>query len=215
MLQFVLLSLLACQYGLTLPSDDAGPDGDSVIGKIKVRERRNILPGNISGPAPPEAGITAGQCDDITHGGPTTGPDCISGVLRCGDAIVGHSIGGMRRYNTRFYEANFCTPATTNHDGGEERVYRLDMPDGDWSAQVTFDSPCADLDIAALKWNDTTCPSAKAMVTQCEMRPRPQGDREQLRLVTQNETSWFLVVEGKDQEEGAFSISVQCWPGLG
>lgn len=210
---FVAFSL-ACQNGLTLPPDEDAPKGPAEVGKIELRERRNILPGQISGPPPPEPGIYAGQCDDIRDGGPTKGPSCITDTLTCGQQVVGHTSGGVNRYNTRFYEANFCTPATTNHDGGEERVYRLQVPEGDRTVLVTLDSPCADLDMAALKWQQGDCPTAKSMINQCEMWPKPMGAREQVRLVSQEATTWLLVVEGKGDEEGAFSLSVQCWDGL-
>ncbi len=205
---------LACQHGLTLPPEEPVAKGPAKVGKIELRERRNLLPGNISGPPPPEPGIYASQCDDIKDGGSSRGPDCVTDVIKCGQTVVGHTLGGVNRYNTRFYEANFCTPATTQHDSGEERVYRIDVPAGDRTVLVTMDSPCADLDMAALKWNQDKCPTAKSMITQCEMWPKPMGARETVRLVSQNATSWLIVVEGKGDEEGAFSLSVQCWDGL-
>lgn len=205
---------LACQYGLTMPPDEAGVSGPATVGSNPLRERRNILPGNISGPPPPEPGIYASQCDDLKEGGAIRGPDCVTDVIRCGDTVVGHTVGGVNQFTTQFYEKKFCTPATTNHDGGEERVYRLDVPAGDHTALVTLDSPCADLDLAGIKWNGDSCPGVQHAVNQCEMWPRPKGQREQVRLVSQRKTSWLVVVEGKGQEEGAFSLSVQCWNAL-
>jgi len=205
---------LACSYGLTLPPDEDAPPGPAQIGKVKLRERRSILPGSISGPPPPEPGIYASQCDQLEDGGPIAGPDCITATIGCNDTIVGHTIGGVRRYDSHFYEKKFCTPATTNHNGGEERIYRLDVPDGDFTAVVTLDSPCGNLDLAAMKWTGDVCPTLDHQVSQCEMWPKPRGAREQVRLVSQNETSWLLVVEGQGEEEGAFSLSVQCWRGL-
>lgn len=211
---FVAFSL-ACQHGLTLPPEgEPVSRGPAEVGTIKLRERRNILPGTISGPPPPEPGIYRDQCDDIEHGGPLRGKDCVTADIKCGETIVGHTIGGVNRFNTRFYEANFCTPATTNHDSGDERVYRLRMPAGDRTALVTLDSPCGDVDLAALKWNQDSCPTNKSMISQCEMWPKGEGARESVRLVSQKETTWLIVVEGKGESEGAFSLSVQCWQGL-
>ena len=211
----VIVAVLGCSNGLTLPPEEGGNDGPATIGRGKVRERRNILPGQISGPPPPEPGIYADQCDDLETGGPIRGPDCVTDVLRCGEQVVGHTIGGVNRYDTKFYEKKFCTPATTDHDGGDERVYRLDMPDGDWTAVVTLDTPCADLDLAAVLFNDDSCPSMAHNITRCEMWPKNGTARESVRLVTQSETSWYVIVEGKgDDAEGAFSLSVQCWRGL-
>lgn len=205
---------LGCQYGMTLPPEGANPAKPAIVGKSILKQRRNILPGSISGPAPPEPGIYASQCDDIPDGGPIAGPDCIHGIINCNETVVGHTLGGVNQFTTQFYEKKFCTPATTDHDGGDERVYRLDVPDGDFTALVTLDSPCADLDLAGIKWNGDTCPDVGHAVHQCEMWPKPKGQREQVRLVSQRPTSWLIVVEGKGQEEGAFSLSVQCWNAL-
>jgi len=214
MIHVLLFSLLGCEYGFTLPSSGSKA-GDLVLEKFKLKERRSILPGSISGPPVPEPGIYASQCEDLKDGGPVNGPSCITNTIHCGETVVGHTIGGVNRYNTRFYEATFCTPATTNHDGGDERVYRLDMPEGNYTAIITLDTPCADLDVAALRWDKDQCPKPNHLINQCEMWPKDRGSREQVRLVSQHETSWYVVVEGKDEEEGAFSLTVQCFPGLG
>jgi len=114
---------------------------------------------------------------------------------------------------TRWYERSHCTPATTNHDGGDERIYRLEIPDGEWHVDVWLDTPCADLDLAAFLWNDTTrCPTGT--VDRCDMWPKPGTEREYLQIVSQRKSNWLLVVEGKDSEEGPFALHVQCKPGL-
>ncbi len=211
----VLLALVGCDYGFTLPSNDPGHDGPTMPGlKLEVRERVYILPGTDSRPAPPEPAVTSDDCGTITEGGPVTS-DCVTAEVQCGETIVGHTIGGVRRYDSDFYQENFCTPALTNHDGGEERIYRLHVPDGDWTAFVTLDTPCADLDMGAMKWqSDETCPPSNAVITHCDMWPAKGTERERVTLSTQHETNWFIVVEGKNDEEGAFSLSVQCRPGL-
>lgn len=215
MIPFLVLALAGCEYGLTLPSSDRGHDGPLEPSlRFTARTRRPILPGSIAGPPPPEAGIHASQCRDFDHGGPVEGPGCLTGVLRCGETLVGHTVGGVNRFDSRFYEKQFCTPRITNHDGGDERVYRLDMPDGDWTALVTLDTPCADLDLAAMRWDGDDCPTVGHNVTHCEMEPKSGTAREQVRLASQRATSWFVVVEGKDQEQGAFALTVQCYPGL-
>jgi len=214
MIYLLLFSLIGCEYGFTLPAAGSKA-GNLVLKKFKLKERRSILPGSISGPPVAEPGIYASQCDDLKDGGRVNGPGCITNTIACGDTLVGHTVGGVNRYNTRFYEAAFCTPATTNHDGGDERIYRLDMPEGDWTAVITLDSPCADLDVAAIRWDEDDCPKPNNIINQCEMWPNDKGTRETVRMVSQHETSWYVVVEGKDNEEGAFSLTVQCFPGLG
>jgi len=214
--QLILFSLMACEYGLTLPSDEKSEaeEGPAKPAKMKARERRPILPGFLSGPPPPEAGIVGSQCNDMTDGGPLNIDDCITDVIECGETIVGHTIGGINRFDTRFYEKNFCTPATTNHDSGNERVYRLSVPEGDHTAVVHLDTPCADLDMAAFRYKKDTCPSAATILHHCDMWPVDGTGRERVQLASQHATNWYIVVEGKDDNDGAFSLTVQCRKGL-
>lgn len=209
---WLLLGLLGCEHGLTLPSDAPERQGPLELGTTDVRERKALLPGFNSSPPPPEPALRQDQCRDLDSGGPTDG--CLTADVRCGETIVGHTRGGARVFDSDFYKAKFCTPNTTNHDGGDERVYRLRMPDGDWRAIVTLDTPCADLDLAGILWNGEGCPTAAHSVSRCDMWPKDGTKREQIELVSQRATTWLLAVEGKNSEEGAFALSVQCYPGL-
>ncbi|MEZ4321019.1 MAG: hypothetical protein R3F61_26305 [Myxococcota bacterium] len=212
----LLATLAGCQHGLTLPPDDGGGyTGPMKPGvKLKVRPRRHILPGFDSSPAPPEPAIDAQNCYDIDDGGLVNGPDCATATISCGDVIIGHTRGGVDQYSTRFYEKNFCAPALTDHGGGDERVYKLVMPPGDMKAFVYLDSPCADLDLAAVKLNERTCPTDLSIVPQCEMGVNKGTSREKVELVSQRGSTWWLIVEGKDNQEGPFAIHVMCREGL-
>lgn len=214
------LFLVGCSCGvdsnLTIPSKEGSYTGKLKEGlKMPFRTRVSILPGNNSRPPVPEYVVHREQCGDLEEGGPNNGPDCITDTIECGQTVIGHTIGGVQRFDSRFYEKQFCTPYTTNHDGGDERVYQLVMPEGDYKAFVYLDTPCADLDMAGIKWSDDTCPTTKHMVNQCEMWPDAYGrDREYMELVSQHGSTWLIVVEGKGEAEGAFALHVQCRPGL-
>lgn len=213
----LLISLLGCENGLTLPPADDAPVQDGPLrpnAKMEVRERRHILPGFDSSPPPPEPVVTSSQCDDMEDGGLINGPDCLTGTISCGQTIVGHTKGGVNLYNTKFYERNFCTPALTDHSGGDERVYKLVMPPGENKAFVYLDTPCADLDIAAINATGDTCPTDSTLVPRCEMFPKRSTNREKLEIVSQGPSTWWIVVEGVDDEEGPFAIHVQCREGL-
>lgn len=160
-------------------------------------------------PAPP-LGMNADSCGSIA-GGPIGSDGCLTSVLRCGDVAFGNTRGGVRRYDSRFYERSFCTPRTTDHDGGDERVYRLDVPRGT-RARVWLDTPCADLDLAAIRHLGEECPSPVEDVAQCEENIRSGNDRERVDLWNDEPTTWWIVVEGKDEQEGDFSLTVQCEP---
>lgn len=164
-------------------------------------------------PAPPVA-LTGEQC--AAPPTPTLPRwECVTDEIGCGETRIGTTRGGTSRYDSRFYGVNFCAPATTDRDGGDERVYRVRVPDEDWTVLVTLDTPCADLDVAALLWSGPDCPPAANLGTRCDMATQSASDRERLHLVTQHAGYWYLVVEGKGDEEGAFALTVQCVPGFG
>lgn len=165
-------------------------------------------------PAPPEPAVRAEHCALLDHGGPVAGPDCVTATISCGDTIVGHTAGGVDRYDTAMWEQAFCWPATVPHDSGGERVYRLDMPAGEWRAFVWLDSPCADLDLMAMQHQGETCPGTGHRVSRCEAALRQGRGREQIELVSQGETTWYVVVEGRGEADGAFALQVECRPGL-
>ena len=214
-----LAALAACGVADTLRSVAGGGD-DAVVrtspitagerGAVEEKQAGFFRSGSKF--PQPKAPITANDCTTLQSGGPTDG--CLTAEIRCGETIVGHTVGGTKAFDSAFYEKNFCTPSTTNHDGGDERVYRLRMPEGEWHAIVTLDTPCADLDLAAILWNEEQCPGPAAMINRCEMFPKKGNTREQVELVSQRESTWYIAVEGKDAEEGAFGLSVQCFPGL-
>ncbi len=152
------------------------------------------------------------ECSSVTDGGAVTGPGCINGTLSCGETLRGHTKGGGKHFDTKFYEKKFCWPATQNHSGGDERVYQLVIPEGKKiKAEVTLTTPCADLDMAAIEWDRTQCPTIANHINRCETTTKTGTKSETLKLMSAPEGStWLVVVEGKDKEEGAFSISVEC-----
>jgi len=211
----LLLALTGCCVPLTWPSEEGAFDHDLTANlKLKTRERQWLLPGVNSTPPPPEPAVTSGQCDELSDGGPVAGPGCITSTIQCGDTIIGHTAGGVDRFDTRFYEKKFCWPGTVQHDGGGERVYKLEMPSGEWRAFVWMDSPCADLDLFALKWDGDDCPTEASMVRQCEAVLKAGKKQELVELVHQGEATWYVVVEGRGAEEGAFALHIACREGL-
>lgn len=181
---------------------------------FKAKEKRLILPGSLSNkPAPPVEGISRGQCSEFDDGGPVT-DGCFTGTLECGQTVVGHTRGGVQRYDTTFYKQYFCTPATTNHDGGDERVYYIQAPDRPVRMWFTLDTPCADLDLAVMRVHGEECPAPGADVPDCDMWPKPGTKREVVDVPSTGQSDWIAVVEGKDAEEGAFALTLQCAEGI-
>jgi hypothetical protein len=204
----MLALLAACGDAVTT-------SGPIAVGPTRQEVRAAWIPPALGGPKDPvpTAPLGPAQCTGLTTGGATR-DGCVTADVACGETVIGHTRGGARVFDSAFYERAFCTPRTSDHDGGDERVYRLRVPDGDRRVVVTLDTPCADLDVAAVLWGDDGCPAPGASIPRCEMFPSDGTARETLELVTQHATTWLLVVEGKDAEEGAFGLSVQCFDGL-
>lgn len=215
----------------TIGSDGGGRDGSARVAEHRPTVELTdpvtnppkpmplIRPGNVSAPDWVDPVLTRDQCDDLADGGPVHGPGCLTGEIACDQTVIGHTVGGVERFDTKFYEKKFCWPATIDHDGGGERVYRLRMPPGEWRAWVTLHSPCADLDVAGIRWDSESCPDMGSNIHVCEMKPEKGSKSERIELTSQTfdgqEAIWYVVVEGKNDEEGPFSLHVQCSRGLG
>lgn len=200
------------------PPEEKKPDGPLVVTPAKPITAPGLAPQPAAPPGPndPPVGMTAENCQDLQHGGPVAGPECVTQKVKCGDVIYGHTLGGTQVFDTKFYEHHQCTPATTDHDGGDERIYLFEFPEGDNSAWVWLDTPCADLDLAAIRLPEGTegCPGMDRYIRQCEMWPKPGTRREKVLMVSQGPSKWMIAVEGKGNEEGAFALTIQCKPGL-
>jgi hypothetical protein len=213
----ILSLVFGCGGSDTTTTPTLTPPGNDDAPKLQVTGgpsgSKAILPGSTSQPPPPNAAMERSECNAMTDGGPLTA-GCITKEIKCGEILKGHTLGGVKNFDTKFYERGTCTPGLTNHDGGDERVYILNMPDGDHKAIVTLDTPCADLDLAAFKYKGDDCPDPSTTVSRCEMWPKDGNQRERVELVTQHPSTWFIIVEGKDEEEGAFALTVECREGL-
>jgi hypothetical protein len=163
-------------------------------------------------PLPPPA-LDAAHCDDLRTGGPVQ-DGCVTAEIHCEEVVVGHTLGGVRAFDGAFYEHNQCWPNTRDWSGGDERIYRLVMPPGEWHAVITLDTPCADLDLTAMRWSGASCPDLGSIVHTCEMNRWDGPRREFVEVVSQGESSWLVAVEGVGAAEGAFALQVQCYRGL-
>jgi hypothetical protein len=218
----VLAPLLPLVMGCSVPSLPSAPWSDAPekpAPTLVISEPRppiTTTPQPVAlGPDEPPIGATAENCGDLQDGGPVAGPDCVTAEVKCGEVVYGHTFGGVNRFTTKFYERWRCTPAMTNHDSGEERAYLLRMPEGEHHLDIWLDTPCADLDLAVMRMKDfQTCPDLDTLVPTCDMWPKKGKQREHIELSVQGKTDFLIVVEGKDAEEGAFALTVQCGQGL-
>ncbi len=205
----VFLSLTACAGGNDVVAPTPTPPL-AATNSPPLKPGTLINPGEVTMPTAPDTKLAPDQCTQVPTNAPVNN-GCETAVLHCGESITGHTLGGVSKFDTRFYEKNFCTPATTDHNGGEERIYILDLPEPQTRAIVYLDTPCGNLDLAAFKVTGSqACPNADSPVGQCEMNVKPGITREKVDLWNNGPTRWWIVVEGERAEEGAFALTVQC-----
>ncbi len=195
-------------------SPSASPETEAVASGATPPRAPSLMAGGPRGNTPlPAPTLTTQGCASITTGGPMAA-DGSSGALGCGSRVTGHTAGGGKRFDTKFYERNQCAPATRDWDGGDERVFRLTLPEGEVHAVVTLDSPCADLSLAAFPWSAASLPTGSETVDRCELNKVDGPKREFVEIVSQGTPAWMVVVEGIAAQEGAFALSVDCYAGL-
>jgi len=154
----------------------------------------------------------------VKDGGPVDGPDCVTAEISCGETVVGHTKGGVNLYDTKFYERNTCWPATRNHNGGDERVYmfvadrspRFQAGETRQRVTVTFDSPCADLSFTKMVGTLGTCPRDTARFCDTANPFTRKGDKSRTNITVDAGEVYYFLVEGADEAEGAFSITLEC-----
>ena len=196
------------------PEEPAARSGELAIGaqeglvQTQAAPFAGLLPGTDTSLPWPKPALTAAECNDLTEGGDV--PDgCFTGTIACDQTVVGHTRGGIDRFSTEFYAKHFCTPATTNHDGGDERVYRFRSP-GRHRVYFTLDTPCADLDLTVLRWDGSGCPKIDSDVLDCDMWPKEGTERERVDVPAEAGWEYLVIVEGKGSDEGAFALHAQC-----
>lgn len=182
--------------------------GTASIGTILVWPRWQAGAGRAPGEdGRPSPGVRAGappgvRCDEPIA--QDVAPDGTAGVLACGGWVLGGTAGGIGRFDEAFYRDADC--AGIRRHGGNERIYRLDVP-SDQRAVVSLDSPCGALDLVALR--SEQFPTSADAVEACEAGSGSGGGRS-VELWGEDAATWYVVVQGHAAEEHNFSLSVAC-----
>jgi len=182
------------------PGDDAASTTQAARGGGGGGSSASARGGSQDEQAPVDCGAT--------HSAPVKGG--ITGPLTCGATIEGTTEGGSNSFGDRFYQQAFCTPARRHYDDAPEAIYRFEVP-ADVEAIVTLDSPCADLDLAAVFWIGDSLPTAEqtTRVRECEMDTATGGGKVQLTTVNKVQP-YLIIVDGKEGDTADFRLSVSC-----
>ena len=135
---------------------------------------------------------------------------CAIRTITCGDQVEGNNAGGNPNWGDDFYQKAFCTPERHDYDESPEAVYRLKVP-ADIQADVRLESPCEDLDLVAVGWQDDSCPTLAhtIRIRECEMGTKKGSDSVRVTTVSKPQT-YLLGVDGKNGATGNFRITVKC-----
>ncbi len=138
------------------------------------------------------------------------GNDCLEAeVLRCGDVVEATVAGGEATYGADSWEDWACTTNVDSHPyDGPERGWILELPERT-TATLVLETPCADLDLFAVYWQENTCPSPATTLHVCEAGDRT-GDTETVRLVSVSAEQDLVFVDGKEREAANFRLTVNC-----
>lgn len=78
---------------------------------------------------------------------------------------------------------------------------------------MTLETPCADLDLAAVRLAGDVCPGPNSRIPVCDMWPKEGTITEKVEIVSWRTSTWWLIVGGKEAD-GAYRLSVDCRPGI-
>jgi len=139
------------------------------------------------------------------------GPGCVTATIACGDTIQGTTVGGSRHFNGDRYVHSYCFPTTEDSHAGTERVYAFRL-ETDQRATFELDSPCADLDLAVLRWEDADhCPGSTVGISECEGQNRGGGGTA--KIWNNRPARYLVIVDGSDPQGANFELSATCVDG--
>ena len=149
-------------------------------------------------------------CDETFSTAPPGGPDCYTATLDCGETVQGTTEGGDSTFVGEDWESWYCTPNLDRHDyGGPERVYTMFVPEG-VTAYFDLETPCADLDLMVLYWQDEdVCPTSASNIRECEAGDG-EGDTDDASVWSDVGAQYLVVVDAKDGETANYELTVTC-----
>jgi hypothetical protein len=189
--------LCACQ---TPKSDDTGGDSGNLPG----------ADGGDGGGA--DGGGSGGgsniDCDETPEDPGYNEATCASDELVCGGTIEASNAGeAMSQLDGSNYSSYWaCQVVGSGSYLGPERYFEFTHP-GDGNVRVSLDSPCGDLDLFVLRWQDG-CVRDDYPVQECEGEVGRGGGSI---TIWNNEPARYLViVDGPEGSLDPYAVSLDC-----
>ena len=133
---------------------------------------------------------------------------CITDELVCGDSVIGTTMDGTNNLTGADYASFWaCAVVGTSSYAGPERMYEFVHP-GTGTVTISLASPCANLDLFAMRWEAHSCMQTGLSILECEADISSGGGSFE---IWNNEPSrYVIVVEGANGEEAPFEVSARC-----
>lgn len=197
------LGLAAGALALGLVACKGGGDGDGLFDRDSGG---GIFGGDNGGGG---GGVDPPDCDDDQLStDPPGGPDCVTGVLACGDSIEGTTRGGSNQIEAEVYEDSYCFVPFENYDG-PERAYELELPEYTY-ATIYYSFPCQDMAIAAFRWSSNECPTLGGETTfVCEGDGLGRSGSVEISYELEDKR-FLVVVDAPSGTEAPFALRVEC-----
>lgn len=146
-------------------------------------------------------------------GSGTSGGECTTDQLFCGDFVQATTVGGSTHYDTDQYEQAGIATGSENWDA-PERAYTLRQPVGQ-AMRITFWGPCDDMDVAVCQgWECSD--TAEVQQNDCSAL-LTRGDEgsfyRDFPAPSSGVREFEVVVDGRDDAQGNFALQVECFGG--
>lgn len=166
--------------------------------------------GAIDTDADTDTEVDTALCGETFSTAAPGGPSCFTETLSCGDVVEATNDGGDSTYVGEDWESWYCTPNLDRWEyASPERVYSMFIP-ARTTATFRFESPCADLDLFVLYWQEEdTCPGSGTSITDCETVD-DEGSGGETSVWSDDGARYVVAVDGRGGETGNFRISVDC-----
>jgi hypothetical protein len=156
----------------------------------------------------PSWGADPVDCE-ASHAPPDGTIGCIHKKIQCNSVLEDTTRGGKSHFGDDFYQQGWCTPQRNDYEDSPEAIYQLRVPPNT-KVDLRLDSNCADLDLVAMSWQETKCPTQGSTVQrECEMDTKATGGTLVL-TTTKNPQTYLIAIDGKQGDYGNFRLTTKC-----
>lgn len=127
-------------------------------------------------------------------------------ALTCGGTVQSNTLGGPSELDGGDYQSFYCAQTGSSGYQGSEQHIAFRHP-GTGTVELALDSPCEDLDLFVMRWDDDSCVRSGLSIVECE---GGIGLSNVVELWNNEPATYVLVVESESGEPAPFAVSARC-----